>query len=361
VRSASRITPQLTVAVLVAGLVGIGWVARSTLAQDGPQAPTPSLRKATEGVGSVDRQTLILKQQFAAENREYLRRQLQEVQSQRRKLEARLKAKVRPERTTGEAPAPSVAEADVARAIEAHPRVTALTAQLAEDQEKLDSHKNYVRKLSRTGSDPSLPPLLQRVDATKAALEAARKALRPVVIAALNAEEQSLKAELDSQSVGNQSRPPIEVSPAPPPAGERSPVELAKDVRRPTAENDDPEKNARAFVEQNRKVAEAQLKNLRDEAEKLRSRLQKVEAGIRRWDALLAALQKSEAATRDPGATTELEPVPNARPKFNARVVPSEPVGESVPPPPDSGPGGRRAGTAPASDSPAPPLPPAPR
>ena len=44
--------------------------------------------------------------------------------------------------------------------------------------------------------------------------------------------------------------------------------------------NDDPEKNARAFVEQNRKVAQGELKNLKDEAERLRTRLGKVEAGI---------------------------------------------------------------------------------
>jgi hypothetical protein len=43
-------------------------------------------------------------------------------------------------------------------------------------------------------------------------------------------------------------------------------------------------------------VAETQLKNLRDEAEKLRARLQKVEAGIRRWETLLTALQASEVA-----------------------------------------------------------------
>ena len=82
--------------------------------------------------------------------------------------------------------------------------------------------------------------------------------------------------------------------------------------------NDDPEKNARAFVEQNRKVAQDELKKLKDEAERLRTRLGKVEAGIRRWEALLAALENSEKPVErvafdrplpDAGPT-ELEPAP---------------------------------------------------
>ena len=64
-------------------------------------------------------------------------------------------------------------------------------------------------------------------------------------------------------------------------------------------EADDPEKTVQAFVDQNRKVAEGQLKSLKGEAERLRARLQKVEAGIRRWESLLAALEKSEAAAKD--------------------------------------------------------------
>jgi hypothetical protein len=58
--------------------------------------------------------------------------------------------------------------------------------------------------------------------------------------------------------------------------------------------NEEPEKSARAFVEQNRKTAQGELKNLKDEAERLRTRLGKVEAGIRRWEVLVAALDESE-------------------------------------------------------------------
>ncbi len=67
---------------------------------------------------------------------------------------------------------------------------------------------------------------------------------------------------------------------------------------------DDPEKAAQDFVQQNQKLAESQLKVLKDEAEKLRARLRKVEAGIKRWEALKQALEKSQTAA----AATRNEP-----------------------------------------------------
>jgi len=186
---------------------------------------------------------------------------------------------------------------------------------------------------------------------------------------------------------------PVLPPPAPAPAvSSRLPLDLdlATGVTSPGG-TDDPEKTAQAFVEQNRQVAEAQLKNLRDQAENLRSRLQKIEAGIRRWEALLAALQKSEAAAspraaadrgsgeiREPG-----EPQFKRRRQLNARPVsptdpvdvevpvpptgkavsPTEPVDVPVPAPSDSGPVPRRDQPPPAREvEPAPPSPqPAPR
>jgi hypothetical protein len=87
---------------------------------------------------------------------------------------------------------------------------------------------------------------------------------------------------------------------------------------------DDPEKAVQAFVDQNKKTAEGQLKSLRSEAERLRARLQKVEAGIRRWESLLAAIEKSEAAAKDLGPTS-LEPVtPSGRPQFRPKAESSD-------------------------------------
>lgn len=67
---------------------------------------------------------------------------------------------------------------------------------------------------------------------------------------------------------------------------------------------DDPDAHARTFVERNRREAEEQLKALRDEAAQLKGRLARVEAGIRRWEALADALDRSDqdkaaAATGD--------------------------------------------------------------
>jgi hypothetical protein len=58
--------------------------------------------------------------------------------------------------------------------------------------------------------------------------------------------------------------------------------------------SEDPEKAALSFVEQNQKMAESQLVMLRAEEARLRARLQKVEAGIKRWDSLLGALKQSQ-------------------------------------------------------------------
>jgi hypothetical protein len=150
---------------------------------------------------------------------------------------------------------------------------------------------------------------------------------------------------------------PVPPLPPAPVVSAHSPLELEPASGLPApGESDDPEKKVQAFVEQNRKVAETQLKNLRDEAETLRARLQKVEAGIRRWESLLTALQTNEAP---PG---ELAPIPQARRGFNARVVPP-PVatGAAAPPsPPDPAPD--KPPPAPADLNPAPsPSEPAPR
>jgi hypothetical protein len=81
-------------------------------------------------------------------------------------------------------------------------------------------------------------------------------------------------------------------------------AELA--VNPPTSpESEDPEEAVQSFVEQNQKVAETQLKNLRDEQAKLRARLRKVEAGVKRWEALVEALKLSK---KGPGVSSEPRP-----------------------------------------------------
>jgi hypothetical protein len=48
------------------------------------------------------------------------------------------------------------------------------------------------------------------------------------------------------------------------------------------------------FVAENQKLAESQLRNLKDEESKLKSRLLKVQAGIKRWESLAQALKQSQ-------------------------------------------------------------------
>ena len=91
-------------------------------------------------------------------------------------------------------------------------------------------------------------------------------------------------------------------------------------------DNEDPEKTVQAFVAQNRKVAEGQLKSLKSEAERLRARLQKVEAGIRRWESLVAVLDQSEAAAKDLAGPSNLEPIPAARRQFRPKAKVGQPA-----------------------------------
>jgi hypothetical protein len=134
---------------------------------------------------------------------------------------------------------------------------------------------------------------------------------------------------------------PSELLPPEPAAADFSPK---TSVPLPTAPPDspptidaaaDPEKAAQAFVDQNKKMAMGQLKNLKSEAERLRARLQKVEAGIRRWESLLAAIEKSEAEAKDPGPTS-LEPAPpNGRRQLRAKAEPPK-AGNTPPTPVES-------------------------
>ncbi len=117
-------------------------------------------------------------------------------------------------------------------------------------------------------------------------------------------------------------------------------------------EAEDPEKVASDFLEHNHKFAEAQLKALKEEAEKLKARLAKVEAGIKRWDRLLEAIKQSEGTSegrkvftkvatdvtgneksvpRDEGPT-ELAPLP-AQPKGSEapQTKPADAPGDLVP------------------------------
>ncbi len=116
-----------------------------------------------------------------------------------------------------------------------------------------------------------------------------------------------LAATVLAQAPGDPETKPAlqEISPQPSGPIIAAPVELpvpkveTEKVAAPVI--DDPEKEARAFAEQNEKVAEAKLKALKAEEARLRARLERVEGGIKRWESLLGAIKQSQGGVVVPG------------------------------------------------------------
>ena len=89
----------------------------------------------------------------------------------------------------------------------------------------------------------------------------------------------------------------------------------------------DPEKAALVFVAENQKLAESQLKNLKDEESKLNARLLKVQAGIKRWESLVERSNKAKEVSRSvPRSPTSRIVSPNelapAYPGSDSSIVP---------------------------------------
>ena len=84
-----------------------------------------NIRKLAQQAGSDDRQTLVLQKQFAMEHLASLRKELSEIESQKRKAEAILRTR-RPD-TLQETAAPLVSNAEVDRLVEEDPGVSGLS------------------------------------------------------------------------------------------------------------------------------------------------------------------------------------------------------------------------------------------
>jgi hypothetical protein len=98
----------------------------------------------------------------------------------------------------------------------------------------------------------------------------------------------------------------------------------------------DPEGAAKAFVERSQKEADEAITALSKEAETLRARLEKVEAGLARWQAVKESLGSSNAARpgwrpRGADGPTILEPI---RPAGEPKARPAVPAGSSPAPEP---------------------------
>jgi succinoglycan biosynthesis transport protein ExoP len=140
-----------------------------------------ALRTLAQKAGSDDRQTLVLKQQYAIELGTDVRKDLRNIQAQKRKLEAMIKLR-RPE-ALHETAAPMVSNNDVARLIEQDPEVIDLKAKLAAASERHESEAAYTGRVARkSGLNPALKTLRDEIELINKQLERKRRAIRPFVI-----------------------------------------------------------------------------------------------------------------------------------------------------------------------------------
>jgi hypothetical protein len=125
--------------------------------------------------------------------------------------------------------------------------------------------------------------------------------LPPVALPQL-AEPETLDAAPSAAPVRQDEPLPAPVSP-PPAAPENLPA---------AGPIDDPEGTAVAFLDRSRKEAQGAVGALKAEVQTLRARLEKAEAGLARWQAVLDALDSQANAPRPPGWRGEGQPVPVA-------------------------------------------------
>ena len=138
------------------------------------------MRTLAQKAGSDDRQTLVLKQQYAIELGTDVRKDLRNIQAQKRKLEAMIKVR-RPE-ALHETAAPMVSNNDVVRLIEQDPEVIDLKAKLAAASERYESEAAYTGRVARkSGLNPALKTLRDEIELINKQLERKRRAIRPFV------------------------------------------------------------------------------------------------------------------------------------------------------------------------------------
>ncbi len=147
------------------------------------------LRKNAEAVGSDNRDTLALRQQYAWEHVAGLRRELAEIQSRKRRAEAQLKTRSQPQ----ENPVEPVREADINQWIDQNPIIAQLETQLTNQESQLNAHKTLLGASARGGGggDPALKHLRDSVAATQKLLKSKRAELRPIAIRQLRDQNRS--------------------------------------------------------------------------------------------------------------------------------------------------------------------------
>ncbi len=151
-----------------------------------------TLRKLAETVGSDNRTTLAMKQQYALESVASIRNELLEVQSKKRRLEAQLKAQVSGDEPLTLTSGRRISPRDIDRMIDEDPAVLNMMDQLAELQQKLSVETIHARQVvRRPGSEPVIKSLRSQVDGAQKALARMRQEARPGAIRKLQELEHS--------------------------------------------------------------------------------------------------------------------------------------------------------------------------
>jgi capsular exopolysaccharide synthesis family protein len=165
------------------------------------------LKVLADSAGSDNRETLALEHQLALERLGFLKNELLQTQSQKRKIEAELKLVEQTEddsQRLAETDLLAVSEAEVEEAIERDPVVGEIRDRLSEMQSRLRSERVHTARVSRKGvNEPALRALSDEVESLKKSLEAERKAIRPTILRQLTSqgrgEKQSRGGELRQQ------------------------------------------------------------------------------------------------------------------------------------------------------------------
>ena len=157
-----------------------------------------NLKKLAEKVGSDDRQTLALKQQFALEHMASVEKELLDVQSQKRRAQVELKYR-RQSEDLEETAARWVSETTIAEAVEQDPAVAQLRDRLFTLESTLKSEAANTRKIARKAlTEPSLKRLRSEVALLKQDLASQRDAVRLIVIRQLQGEQAGVKKDRKS-------------------------------------------------------------------------------------------------------------------------------------------------------------------
>lgn len=145
-------------------------------------------RKLAETVGSDDRETLALRQQYAMEHLAHLQKELLSVQSKKRLVQSQLKTKANSDNGGSQPTARDFSDEDVDALVDREPGIAKLIEQLEVEEQRHSREVARQSRVSRSRLDPALRLLTIRVDSLRAALEKRRAAQRPIAIRRLESQ-----------------------------------------------------------------------------------------------------------------------------------------------------------------------------